>query len=287
MNSNKTVLSEFILVALTQLYILSILDIYKGFGDLSRRVVSYKLNGLSFREFLSFEIGKQYPVVQLHDIVNHKTDFNIDKQLKYFSKYLKQGYYPFYKEENFEQRLSGAVNAVLEVDIPKYLDLRVATIEKLKQLLQIISESVPFKPNITKLAEILGISRTLLPDYFSYLERAGLVIQLKNQTKGIRALGKIQKVYLNNTNLMYMFASDNTNKGNLRETFFINQLAIKHNCTLPPKGDFFIDSFVFEIGGKNKTKKQIKEIKNAFIVKDDIEQGFANIIPLWHFGMMY
>jgi predicted AAA+ superfamily ATPase len=265
----------------------SILDIYKGFGDLSRRVVPYHLHGMSFREYLYFETGKVYPVKELKDILSNNLDVDLKTPLLYFQNYLKQGYYPFYKEDDFHLRLNGAINAILEIDIPKYLELKASTIDKLKRLLQIIAENVPFKPNISKLSDLLEISRTLLPNYFSYLERAGLIMQLHDTTKGIRALGKVQKVYLNNTNLMNAFSGDKTNIGTMRETFFMNQLILKHKTSLPDKGDFIIDDNIFEIGGKNKTGKQIQGLSNAYIVKDDIEHGFGNTIPLWHFGFLY
>lgn len=265
----------------------SILDIYKGFGDLSRRVVPYILNGLSFREYLEFETGKKYEIVSLEDILSHNVNYNIESPLAYFKNYLKEGYYPFYKEKEFAIKLNGAINAVLEIDIPKYLDLKVATIEKLKQLLQIISESVPFKPNYSKLADIIGISRNLVPDYFTYLERAGLIMQLNENTKGIRALGKINKVYLNNTNLAINLSSKNANIGNIRETFILNQLRMINKVYSAENGDFAIDSIILEVGGKNKSSNQIKDIEKGFVVKDKIEHGFGNIIPLWHFGLMY
>ncbi len=183
--------------------------------------------------------------------------------------------------------LSGTINSVLEVYIPIYLELRIATIDKLKLLMQVISESSPFKPNISKLAELLNIARSLLPDYFLYLEKAGLIMQLRNDTKGVRALGKVQKVFLNNTNLIYMFASQEADVGTQRETFFMNQISFLFDSSLPEKGDFAFNNYVFEIGGLNKTQKQIKDLKNAFLVKDNIEYGFGNVLPLWHFGMLY
>lgn len=266
----------------------SILDLYHGYGDLSRRLISYQLPGLSFREYLLFEENLNLKPAIINDIINRKTNFNIDKPLKHFKNYLNKGYYPFYKEGDFNYRLSSAINAVLETDIPKYLDLKVSTIEKLKQLMKIIAEISPFKPNISKIAEMLNVSRNALPNYLSYLERAQLIKMLSGQTKGVRALGKTGTVYLDNTNLMNALSYSNYNIGNARETFFVNQLSQNTNIILHDKGDFIIDEkYIFEIGGKSKTKKQIKDLKNSFIIKDDIEYGYGNIIPLWHFGMLY
>ncbi len=211
----------------------SILDLYKGFGDLSRRALVYNLYGLSFREFLLFEENIETEKVNLMQIVSGNTNIHVEKPLPKFKKYLEYGYYPFYKEGNFKVRLNSVINAVLEVDIPKYLGIRIATIDKLKMLLQIITESAPFKPNMSKIAEMLGISRNVLPDYFSYLERAKMILLLRANTKGIRALGKPEKVYLDNSNLMYALSPDKIDIGSIREVFFINQVLVKDNCTLP------------------------------------------------------
>ncbi len=265
----------------------SILDIYKGFGDLSRRVVPYYLKGMSFREYLVFETGKPFDKYSLDDILSHKVSINLQTPLLHFKKYLKEGYYPFHKEDDFRIRLTGAINAVLEIDIPKYLELKVSTIDKLKHLLQIIAESVPFKPNHSKIADLIGVSRNLMSDYFSYLEKAGLILQLQNDTKGVRRLGKVNKVYLNNTNIASMLSGNNANIGNIRETFFFNQLHHNFNVFSSDSGDFKVNDIIFEVGGKSKGKKQIAEITDAYLVKDDIEYGYGNTIPLWHFGLTY
>lgn len=265
----------------------SLIDIYKGFGDLSRRVVPYFLNGLSFREYLNFEKGLNLKPLELKSILNHQVDPELETPLFYFKRYLEKGYYPFYKEDDYVVRLGGVINAVLETDIPKYMDMRPATIDKIKQLLQIIAENVPFKPNYVKIADMIGVSRNTLPDYFSLLEKAGLIVQLRDKTKGIRSLGKVRKIYLSNTNLSYALDGKDINIGTLRETFFINQLKVKHKVYSSGNGDFSSDDKTFEVGGKHKSQKQIKDLKNAYVVKDDIEYGMGNIIPLWHFGLIY
>lgn len=266
----------------------SILDLYHGYGDLSRRLVSYKLPGLSFREYLLFESSLKLKTVDILEIINPKTSYEIDKPLMHFKNYLSKGYYPFYKEGNFKFRLNSAVNAVLETDIPKYLELKISTIEKLKKLMEIISKSSPFKPNYSKIAELLNVSRNVLPNYFSYLERAELINRVSGETKGIRALGKLNKIYMNNTNIMNTFSAENYNIGNARETFFINQLSQSNLINLHGQGDFVVNNkYIFEIGGINKNHKQIKNLHNAYIVKDDIEYSFGNTIPLWYFGLMY
>ncbi len=266
----------------------SILDLYHRSADLSRRLVSYHLHGLSFREYLLFNSNIRIEPTTLENIVNKRTNFEIDKPLLHFKKYLTTGYYPFLKEDDFNYRLNSAINAVLEIDIPKYLELKVSTIDKLKQLMQIIAESSPFKPNISKIAELLEISRNVLPNYLAYLDRAGLINRITGQTKGIRALGKTQKIYLDNTNLMSTLSLENYNTGNARETFFVNQLILNHTVNLHSQADFIIDNnYIFEIGGKNKDGKQIRNLNNSFLVKDDIEHGFVNVLPLWNFGLLY
>jgi hypothetical protein len=179
------------------------------------------------------------------------------------------------------------VNQTLEVDIPTYAQMNVSTGRKLKQLLAIVAQSVPFKPNMTKLAEMLNISRNNIADYLLYMEDAGMIAQLRSQTEGVRALGKVDKVYLDNTNLVYGLAADNQNKGNVRETFFFNQSKVNHQVLSSSLGDFKIDAMDFEVGGKDKGGKQIRTAEKGFVVKDDIERGYLNTIPLWHFGLMY
>ncbi|MGY6546079.1 hypothetical protein [Arthrospiribacter ruber] len=126
-----------------------------------------------------------------------------------------------------------------------------------------------------------------LADYLLYMEEAGMVAQLRGQTAGIRALGKVDKVYLDNTNLVYSLAGENQNKGNIRETFFLNQLKVSHQVWTSSLGDFKVNDMEFELGGKDKGIKQIKSAQKGYLVKDDIESGYLNTIPLWHFGLMY
>jgi len=165
--------------------------------------------------------------------------------------------------------------------------LNVGTSRKLKRLLAIIAESVPFKPNFTKIAEMIDASRNSLDDYFLFMEQAGLIGQLRDETSGIRGLGKVDKVYLNNTNLIFNLASDNSNIGNIRETFFFSQMRVNNDVISSKTADFVIDDYTFEVGGKNKQQKQLEKDGKSFIVKDDIEFGYLNVIPLWAFGLNY
>ncbi|MBR5209382.1 MAG: ATP-binding protein [Paludibacteraceae bacterium] len=266
----------------------SILDIEEGEADLSRRVVPYEMQGLSFREYLRMFKEIELPKLTLDEILSNKLEMPAGfHPYAYFNEYLRIGYYPFSNESQFERRLAQVVNKTIEVDIPQYTDMTISAIRKLKRLMSIVSESVPFKPNYTSLSQVLGVSRNLLPEWFAYMEKAGLIMQLRDDTGGIRGLGKVDKVYIDNTALMYMFGQDNTEIGNVRETFFMNQTRVMHDVITSSVSDFQIGKYTFEVGGKNKTQKQIAGVSDAFVVKDDIEIGYQNVIPLWMFGLMY
>jgi predicted AAA+ superfamily ATPase len=266
----------------------SVLDLKKGSSDLSRRAVLYNLQGLSFREYLMLFHHIEVPVFNLNEILNHQVKVpQMAHPLPLFADYLKSGYYPFALEPDFDLKLLQVVHQTLESDIPVYAGMNVSKGRQLKQLMAIIAESVPFKPNMTKISEILAISRNVIADYLLYMEEAGMLAQLREDTKGIRGLGKINKVYLDNTNLVYILAGENANRGNIRETFFLNQCRVHHQIVSSNLADFKMEDKDFEVGGKNKGLKQIKTAENGFLVKDDIETGFFNTIPLWHFGLMY
>jgi predicted AAA+ superfamily ATPase len=266
----------------------SILDLKKGSSDLSRRAVLYTMQGLSFREYLYVFKGLEFPVYTLEQLLLHQVDFSkLPLPLVDFGQYLKQGYYPFAQEPDFEMRLWQVINQTLEVDIPTYAQMNVSTGRKLKQLLAVVAQSVPFKPNMSKMAELLGISRNNIADYLLYLEEAGMLAQLRSHTQGVRALGKVDKVYLDNTNLSTVITADQANIGNQRETFFLNQTRVLYQPTSSHFVDFAIAAYHFELGGKNKGQKQLANQANAFVVKDHIEQGYLNVIPLWHFGFLY
>ncbi|MBQ2970575.1 MAG: ATP-binding protein [Bacteroidaceae bacterium] len=266
----------------------SVLDINKGAADLSRRAVMYYLQGLSFREYLQLFKGITVPKYSLDDIVAGVPEsLTIETPLKWFGEYLKQGYYPFAKEEGFDEKLRQIINQTLESDIPVFADMSAAMGRKFKQLLMIISQSVPFKPNMSKLADAVGIGRNLMPDYLLYIEEAGMIAQLRDDTGGVRGLGKVDKVYLDNTNLVYSLAENNADIGNLRETFFFNQMRVNNSITTSSVGDFKIRERVFEVGGRSKGKRQIQGAAQGFVVKDGIEFSSGNILPLWWFGLNY
>lgn len=273
----------------------SILEIYKGESDLSRRVVSYTLSELSFREYLLFNEKIELPTFSLEEIVQNHNE--ISSQLvqrftpfKYFSDYLKHGAYPYFDGDEVEyyQKLMNTVNLILEVDIQAVETIDFNNVARLKRLLYVISTNVPFTPNINKLSEQIQLNRNALVRAIQLLQKASMIQALYKQSKSISALNKPDKLWMHNTNLMYAISGDKPDKGNLRETYFIQNMPSEYQLSLPEKGDILInDTYLFEIGGKNKTTKQIKDFKNAYIVKDDIEIGVFNTIPLWLFGFQY
>ena len=266
----------------------SVLDIYKGFADLSRRAPVFMMQGLSFREYLQLFHDIKVPVYTLDDVLALSAKVaDVSHPLPLFRDYLQRGYYPFSGESDFEIRLRQVINQTMEVDIPQYANMNASTGRRLKKLLAVIAQSVPFKPVMDSLATVVGVSRNVLPDYFLYMEQAGMIGQLRDDTGGIRGVGKVEKVYLDNTNMAYLLGGDAADIGNIRETFFFNQMRVVSDVISSRISDFEIDGKTFEVGGKNKGKKQLSEAKEGYVVKDDIEFGSGNIIPLWAFGLLY
>lgn len=266
----------------------SILDITKGMADLSRRVPIYEMQGLSFREYLHLFHGIKMQAVKIENILQHEYAIaGVEHPLPLFHDYLRRGYYPFGRDAAYDIELQQVVTQTMESDIPLYLNANVSVGRKLKQLLMVVAESVPFKPVMQKLAEVTGISRNYIQDYLMYMERAGMIAQLRDAVGGIRGLGKTEKVYLDNTNLIYALAPNRADIGNVRETFFMNQMRVVGDVMCSPVSDFLINGMTFEIGGRKKGQKQISEVDKGYVVKDDIETGYANVLPLWAFGLMY
>jgi predicted AAA+ superfamily ATPase len=272
----------------------SLLHIQHARADLSRRVVVYTMPGLSFREFIQFETQIKLDSYTVKDIIDDPIGISIAltqkvKPLQYFDDYLDYGYYPFYLEnkKSFHQKLSEIILTVLEVDIPQYASIPVSNSVLLKKLIAVISNSVPFKPNMNALSERTGISLNTMKSYLKLLHDAQLLELLYVEEKGINSLGKPEKIFLNNPNLMHNLGIDN-DKGNLRETFFLNQVQFKNVVFASRTVDFKVDGmYEFELGGRNKKQKQIKGLQNAYIIKDDIEIATDLNIPLWMFGFLY
>lgn len=266
----------------------SVLDISKGVADLSRRVLTFEMQGLSYREYLQLFHEIELPTYNLQQILSQQVVLPQGfLPLQHFADYLKQGYYPF-RDNNFNRYIMQMVNATLDVDIAQYADLTPATIRKLKRLLAIIAQAAPFKPNFTQIGGQLEVSRNNIADLCAWLEKAGLIGQLRESTGGIQGLGKVDKVYLDNTALIYALGNENTDIGTIRETFFFNQMRVNQDIASSPVSDFLIDrEYTIEVGGKKKKQKQIRSVEQGYVVKDDIETGYGNIIPLWQFGLTY
>lgn len=267
----------------------SVLDIYRGLADLSRRAPVYEMQGLSFREYLALYHNIRMDSVTLSDILQHRVSIpGIQHPLPLFAQYLRTGYYPFAGEtSDYPTALMQVVTRTMENDIPMYANLSVSVARKLKLLLVVVAQSVPFKPNYAKLAQVTGISRNDIGDYLYYMERAGMMMSLRDATAGIRGIGKVEKIYLDNTNLMYVLAPESVEKGNMRETFFLNQMRVHHSVVSSAVSDFEIGEYTFEVGGRNKGKRQVADVPNGYVVKDDIEFGYQRTLPLWAFGLTY
>ena len=273
----------------------SLLEILNARADLSRRAIVYLMQGLSFREYLELETNEKFDKLTLEQILSNHLEIANSitskvKPFRYFDTYLRQGYYPFYKEDTdlYEHRIEEIINMMIEIELPLLRGVDVGLVSKIKQLLAIISESVPFIPNVASLSQKMSMHRTTLMTYLHNLEEVGLTINLQKEAKGSVKLQKPAKIYLENTNLMFALSPSNANVGNARETFFANQIGYKNKLSYHEKTDFLVNNlYAFEIGGKDKTNKQILNIENSFIAADGIEYGYQNKIPLWMFGFLY
>jgi predicted AAA+ superfamily ATPase len=273
----------------------SMLDILNARADLSRRALSFTMQGLSYREYLMLVHGIDLPVLTLPEILSNHIEISREfllkfKPLEHFGNYLKNGYYPYFQEvpEMYHLRIQEVVNLILEIELPLLRQVDVSYIRKLKQLLLIISESVPFVPNVSKLSERIGVNRNTFISYLHYLEEAGLTQNLYRDIQGVSRLQKPDKIYLENPNLHYALSFTQPNAGHIRECFFLNQVKFKHQIEFVDAGDFKVNQrTVFELGGPSKNKKQIHTQKDAYIVADNLEIGSENRIPLWLFGFLY
>lgn len=266
----------------------SVLDIRKGEADLSRRVLMYHMQGLSFREYLELFHEVKVPVYRMDEILAHQAAIpEIPHPLPFFREYLKKGYYPFSVENGFELRMEQVISQTVESDIPQYADMKASTARKLKRMLSIISRLAPYKPSVENLAVEIGVSKNNVPDYLIFLEKAGMIGQLRDDTGGLRGLGKVEKVYIDNPSLMSVLAGGKPEIGNLRETFFYNQMRVENEIISSKESDFVIGQYTFEVGGRKKGRKQIENVSHGIIVKDDIEFGHGIIVPLWQFGLNY
>ena len=273
----------------------SLLEVYKGGADLSRRAIIYHLYGMSFREFLEYEYGIKQKAFSIEELIlNHsKIARSIAENIKpivAFNEYLRFGYFPFYKEdkEMYHIRLLATLNTIIEVDLPATEHIDYYSVVKIKKLFAVLASLVPFTPNVTQLSHDIETTRLSLLNYLYYLEKAQAIMLLRKDSFGIKQMAKPDKVYLGNTNYAFALGGEQTNIGSVRESFFMNQMRVKNKVTFSKEVDFIVSNkYNIEIGGKNKTNKQLKGLENAFIVVDNIEIGFGNQIPLWLFGLTY
>lgn len=273
----------------------SMLKIDSGVADLSRRQLPYTLHGMSFREYLLYEgLAEIEPITLDFLLSNHRRiaeDIlsNGMKILPLFADYLRHGYYPFYKSvySGFEIRLQQVVNHVLENDYPIIEGVEQSTIRKTKKMFMILAEQVPQTPNMSNLYNELETDRNQGLKMLYALEKAGLLALLSDKPKHIDKLSRPEKIFLDNSNLMYAYATK-PNIGTVRQTFFLSQLAVDHFVTYPVSGDFLVDGkYLFEVGGRKKSFEQIKDMADSYLAVDDTEIGHHNRIPLWMFGLLY
>lgn len=265
----------------------SVLDIEKGEADLSRRAPRYLMQGLSFREFLKICHGIDAPLLSLEQILGNEASIpGVKHPLPLFEEYLRRGYYPFGSDADFDVELRQVIMRTLEQDIPAYAQMTVATGRKLLKLMVVVSELVPFKPNMSGLSKRIQASRNNVEDYLVYMEKVGMIALLRSGASGLGALGKVEKVYLDNPNILYNLC-ENCDVGTVRETFFFNQMRVNQLVTSSEASDFEIGGRTFEVGGPGKGQSQIRDVAEGYVVRDGIEHGYGNVIPLWAFGLNY
>ena len=272
------------------------LEISRQKNDLSRRCSVYTMHGLSFREYLKLENIADLSIVSLEDIIAHHVDISRDitiqqniKVLLHFERYIKQGYYPFYRDEttNYYERLSQVIDTIIFNEIPAVSNLEYESVYKIKPLLAILAQQNPYTLNISALCKTLNISRNVLLKLLDLLDQAALIRRLYADSEGWGQVNKPEKILFDNTNLMYAL-SPNADVGTLRETFCASMLAKDYKIAMPQKGDLLVDKqLLLEVGGRTKGYAQIANIPNSFIVADGIDLGFENKIPLWLFGFLY
>jgi len=274
----------------------SSLDLKKSKGDLSRRVVYHRLTGLSFREFLQFDHDIKLPVYDLEDIIGSHvkiaSKLPVENIMKYFRQYLKHGYYPFYLEgvDDYLSKLNNVIEKVIYEDISVIYNLKVPTTIVLKKILWLVASAKILTPNVDSIARNLQVSREVIYNCLDYLDRAGLIHNLYPVGSGMKMARKPGKILLNNSNMLYAINGTlnlNSDMGAIRETFFSNQVAARYKLNTWDSGDYIVmDKYVIEVGGKNKSSKQLKNQSSAYLALDDMEIGFGNKIPLYLFGFL-
>ncbi|MBQ5538630.1 MAG: AAA family ATPase [Bacteroidales bacterium] len=268
----------------------SILDIGKSTdADLSRRAIRYTMEGMSFREYINMTRKVNIKAYSFDEIINHEVNLpeEIAHPLPLWNEYISRGSYPFFAMDDYYSRIDNVVNQTLEVDIPAFAGMNATTSRKLKKLLFVIAQSSPFKPNLSEIGRAIECDRSTVSDYIVYMEKAGLLRQLRTAGNGMSLIERPEKLFLANTTLIHALGEDKPNIGNIRETAFFALMSVNNTVKASPVSDFLVSGKTFEVGGKSKTQRQIKDTPDSYIVKDDIENGYLNVIPLWNFGMNY
>jgi predicted AAA+ superfamily ATPase len=276
-------------------------------ADLSRRALQVRIPGLSFREYLLLAHRIELPTYSLSEILSGHERIvgelltDAFRPLSLLDAYQRWGYYPFFLSDpaGYAGRVNSTVQLVLQTDLPAVNERGRVDYQQISRLLYAIASSVPFQPNIHKLGERLGMARETILHYLNLLERADIITNLRNEAKGVASLAKPDKIFLNNTNLLYALAPQEVAKGTVRETFFLSHLhqlthqphILPPEIRLPKRGDFaFLDKedrYLFEIGGRNKNHQQIGEAPNHYVVTDRERTAAAGKVPLWLFGLLY
>ena len=274
----------------------SLLRLKEGDADLSRRAVKYTMPGLSFREALRFYHGLEFPIWSLEDILAHPYDLwqmvsSKCKPVVLFKEYLEKGYYPFLLEGEGEYytKIEQVVNYIIETELPQICKVDVANVRKIQALVALICGEVPFELNANRIAAALEIGRDTVVEYLKYLGDAKVLNLLYSDKKKIGKLTKPDKIYLENTNLLYALAPAKVEIGTLRETFAVSSLSVGHDVEYgKAQGDFKVDyKYTFEIGGRSKDFSQIAGVENSFIFADDWDMPDGAKLPLWMLGFLY
>lgn len=273
----------------------SALNVIEGAGDLSRRLDIYNLRGLSFKEYLSLEYDANIATYSFEQLLSdyagvYETTYHSEEIERRFKNYLKRGYYPFYKESGskYHDRLAAVMMQVIDSDMTAIYNIDYAATRQVKKLLALISRIGPFTPNVAKLSRDLNMSRNSVLTYLDYLSEAGIFNVLKSRAKSDSVLTKPDKVFFENTNLLYAFDAENVNVGTLRETFVFNALLLAgYEVSTPAKGDFLLDNkYVLEVGGPNKDFHQLAGMPNAVLIKEGIKEGGPMILPMWMLAVL-
>lgn len=274
----------------------SLLSLNDGQADLSRRCINHDISGLSFREYLRFYKGIDVPRFRLEDILQRPVEIcrllnGLCKPVVEFHEYLRVGYYPFYLHysRSYSTAIEQVINHVIDQELPAICHVEVANCRKIKALMGILCSTVPFEVDISRMSIQSGLQRNTVIDYLSYLQKAGLLQLLYSDIKNVKKMQKPDKIYLENSNMLYALAISDVPIGTARETFVVNQFTYEHEVEYGKKqGDFRVDgTYVFEVGGIGKSFEQIADVPSSYILADDIDSPQGKKLPIWLVGLLY